>query len=626
MQRMWFVLLLACFTAVLWFTGCEPPMGGQSESTYANTLQYQLATGPAPEMAALLADQGLTLVDSVTCTDPKSGKAYTGYLAVFEGYFSEGTNAAGQHVGPLPKHCLVLTGSSYCMGYQMGYLRPAETQLMAVSFLDKAAEALLKIKRDDFPEIYDFLKNEVRKLCEGARPVIPDYLEEEMAGMAAGATAHGYAIDARDVILMNEGFDALYAILSTGVLPSFQEFVDLITGKRSQLVAANQTDALKQLDTKIRVTGARVLFPSADPYILGCNEFVVSGNATGSDAVYHGRDFMFPTGDIYQDVSCAVVYMPEEDYPFIAITAPGFVGHPTALNSQGLSMGMDVVLGACSRPTPGMGSLFVLRDIVQHCNNLDQAIARMKDMDRGVSWLYVIADDEHSASYTNGVVVEEGRSDPPFTGPDRMPIWNQILLWPLIVKLKGQPLPERGMLMRSQEWLYPETFKCVNIGFPNGNDINYLIYFPDQNETWPDVVVAANNYIIPRMVFTTFNPRIDRIGGSINKATLTFRYNKMVELIGNDYGHVNYAKAREIIDFLNPNRGIDPLKRYNIGGPVAGHHALIDNKAQTVEALFGYYGDWQNGVADPWIMLDLKPFAAWHRAVRGVNWVSGLDS
>jgi hypothetical protein len=49
---------------------------------------------------------------------------------------------------------------------------------------------------------------------------------------------------------------------------------------------------------------------------------------------------------------------------------------------------------------------------------------------------------------------------------------------------------------------------------------------------------------------------------------------------------------------------------------VAGHHALIDNKAQTVEALFGYYGDWQNGVADPWVKLDLEPFAAWLQAVR----------
>jgi hypothetical protein len=90
-----------------------------------------------------------------------------------------------------------------------------------------------------------------------------------------------------------------------------------------------------------------------------------------------------------------------------------------------------------------------------------------------------------------------------------------------------------------------------------------------------------------------------------------FRYNKMVELIGRDYGKISYAKAREIIDFLNPNRNIDELKRYKIGGPVEGHHAIIDNRARTVEALFGYYGDWENGVDDVWVKLDLKPFAAW---------------
>jgi hypothetical protein len=280
-------------------------------------------------------------------------------------------------------------------------------------------------------------------------------------------------------------------------------------------------------------------------------------------------------------------------------------------------MGVDVVRGACTRPTPGMGSLFVLRDIVQHSADLDEAVARMKAMDRGVSWLYVIADDDRSARYTNGVVVEEGRSDPPYTGPDVMPIWNQVLLWPLINRLKGQPLPERGILIRDQSWLYPDEFKNVSIGYLNGDEMNYLLYFPEQLETWPDVVVAANNYVIPRMVFTTYSPFMELIQGKMKKTV--FRYNKMVELIGKDYGNISYSKARDIIDFLNPNRYIDELKRYKIGGPVEGHHAIIDNRARTVEALFGYYGDWNKGVDDVWVKLDLKPFADWLHSTEQVN-------
>jgi hypothetical protein len=605
MKRMAVLILWA---VSLVFASCVPPEA-QTPDSNEDSKTERFIIQPNTDMSQLLAAQGLTLIESVSCADPVSGKSYTGYMAAFDGAYSEGVNAAGLHIGPLPKKCLVLTGSSYCMGYQMGYLMPSETQQMTGTFIDKAAVALTGIKSDEIPELYNFLKDQVRILCENARPVIPDYIEQEMAGMAAGATVRGYSVDARDIMLMNEGFDAMYAILSTGVMPMTQKFADLIKDIRLRLVSQKQVAALKRFDECIGITDGRIVFPNADPYIMGCNEFIVSGNSTVGGEVYHGRDFMFVTGDIYQDVSCMAVYLPEEGHPFIAVTTPGFVGHPTAVNDLGLSMGVDVVRGACTRSTPGMGSLLVLRDIVQNSDSMDGAVERMKAMDRGVSWLYVIADDDRSVTYTNGVVVEEGRSDPPYTGPDLMPIWNQILLWPLTERLKDQPLPERGMLIRDQAWLYPDQFKNVSIGYPNGVDMNYLLYFPDQIETWPDVVVAANNYVIPRMVFTTYNPLIGLIQGKIVKTV--FRYNKMVELIGNDYGRIDYAKARDIIDFLNPNRNIDMLKRYKIGGPVEGHHAIIDNKALTVEALFGYYGDWEGGVDDVWVRLDLKPFADW---------------
>ena len=38
-------------------------------------------------------------------------------------------------------------------------------------------------------------------------------------------------------------------------------------------------------------------------------------------------------------------------------------------------------------------------------------------------------------------------------------------------------------------------------------------------------------------------------------------------------------------------------------------HAAIDNANRILTALFGYYGDWQHGVADTWVRLDMKPFA-----------------
>ena len=58
---------------------------------------------------------------------------------------------------------------------------------------------------------------------------------------------------------------------------------------------------------------------------FGCNQFVISGKTTLNDEIFHGRDFMFSTADIYQDISCVMVYLPDDGKPFVTVAAPGFV-------------------------------------------------------------------------------------------------------------------------------------------------------------------------------------------------------------------------------------------------------------------------------------------------------------
>ncbi|MEN6472393.1 MAG: carcinine hydrolase/isopenicillin-N N-acyltransferase family protein [Syntrophaceae bacterium] len=606
-------IIIGAFSVLFGLYGCSSSGGGDSDqSSAARQGSPSTADGSSAGMESLnlegvLSLQGLTVVKGIACRDPKSGKEYTGYLARFDGQFTEGTNAAGELIGPLPKECLVLRGSSYCMGYQMGALKPAETARMVNEYIFTVPEEMLGIKRSYFPALFDFLEGEVRTLCEGARGSIPDYLEEEMEGIAAGARAHGYDVSADNVMLLNEGFDAIYSILFTGVLPSVQALIDLLDPYKDRLAGENKASELERLENSIQVDDGKVSFPLANPFVMGCNEFVVSGSATPDGAVYHGRDFMFSTGDMYQDYACLAVYLPEEGYPFAAVTAPGFVGHPTLLNSQGLSMGVDVVLGACTRSTPGLGALMVLRDIVQHCATLDQAVDRMKGQDRGVSWLYIIADEQASASYTNGVVIEEGRSTPEFTGPDVMPGLNEWLFDPWIEQLDPEPLPEKGLMFRDQAWVYPLAFEGASLGYPG--TLTYLLYFPEQDESWTDVVLATNHYIIPRMVFTTFTPLMALNGAGTELDSSIQRYELLRDQIAEKYGSITFETAVELIDFLNPNRGLDTRKRYTIAGPVYGHHATIDNANQILTALFGYYGDWQHGVADTWVRLDMKPFA-----------------
>lgn len=304
---------------------------------------------------------GLSLVKKVTCKDKITHKNDTGYL-------TQDQNG---------KPVLILQGSSYCMGYQMGRLMPEGTARMTREFILKVGESITGILQKDAPELYALIIKQILLLGHEAidNGAISPSLVNEMQGMADGATAAGYPVTFDDVLVLNEGFDALYAIMITGKLPSSaQSFSETIARQKKILEAKGKTEQLERLNAGIEIKDGKVLFKKGESAVMGCNEFVVSGRATVGGKVFHGRDFMFEPGlydkendrYLYPDFACMAIYLPAHGYPFVTPTAAGFVGLATGLNSQGLSMGVDVVRASCTRSTPGMGCLLVVRDIVQH--------------------------------------------------------------------------------------------------------------------------------------------------------------------------------------------------------------------------------------------------------------------
>lgn len=535
-------MLSGCFSKDSDHDPAPAPAGGEEQVTVSQALSQQ----------------GFEVVAEVDYAGD------TGYL---------GKNAAG-------KQCLVLQGTPRALGYQMGYLQPEATYKMVKDYPFNLLASLIGFSAQDAPELYAFVLGEIKFLCAGARARIPAELMEEMEGLALGATARGYALTTDEVLLLNEGLDTIFAILLSGKIPSLEELKDKL----------RQDQGWERF---IQVIGDRVVFPRGKLALVGCNGFVVSDQATVGGKVYHGRDFMLPTGGIFQDAACMAVYLPARGYPFVSITAPGFIGQTAALNSEGLSMGVDVVFGGATRGTPGMGCLLVLRDVVQHCRNLDEAIGRMAGMDRGVPWLYILADDEKSARCTHGIVVESAMSTTEdgaeFTAEDPFPEWEQILLTCLMDKLDPQEIADHGIMIRNQAWEYPAAF-------------DGQACFPAQGESYPDLVAASNHYIIPRMVFTTFNPWIFPIHSIYYRASETQeRYDDLVGLLKQQYGRIDLAAARDIIDFMNPKW--ERWDTYKPGGEVEGHHDIFDNGERVMESLYGYYRE-----DNPWVRIDLKAF------------------
>jgi len=503
------------------------------------------------------------------------------------------------------KECMVLQGSAYNMGYQIGALRPEATKLMTSDFIFGVIGDFIGVEYEQIPMLFDFVKEEMILSCNRVLDDIPQYLIEEMHGLADGATSKGYDVAFEDVLLLNEGIDALFSLVITGVLPS------LIKEKAGpgEMELIDDSPIFMELAYS---EGKNIIFPEANPFVLGCNEFVASGNATVDNKIYHGRDFMFPTGHLYQDLACMAVYIPHKElgHSFSTITAPGFVGQATAMNSKGLSMGMDVVMGVNTSTNPGLGCLLVCRDIIQNCSNLDQAVERMKEQHRGVSWLFILADDERSMKYTNGIVAEVGltekKNGDSYTVHDLLADWIEIPLWPWINKLDS-PIPDRGVMVRTQEYVYPSRFKNVNAIIPvkDGEEEKKIgVYFPDQLETWTDVVLTTNHYVIPRMVFASFHPWLTLV---YDRTSSYYRYEKLHELMEAEYGKIDYDTAKNLIDFLNPNSVYGDLEFYDHGGEIEGHHVLVDNLNLTIDALFGYYGT-DTEQRTPWMKIDLKPF------------------
>ena len=535
-------------------------------------------------------------VNNLTIVNEKTTGADTGYAV---------RNSHG-------KSFLILQGSSYSMGYQMGALMAPEVETMATEFIRNIAASTFGIDYDTAPALIDFLINEALILCRLAvqNGDIPANLIEEMYGVVDGAASEGYHVSFNNILLLNCGSDSIYSIMYTGSLPSFNDLDELL--KENPSYREN-----------IQIMDKRVYFPRAQDLQFGCNGFVVTGNATRNSGTYHGRDFMYSTGGMYQDLAYVAVYLPDTGYPFASVSAPGWVCAPTAFNSEGVSMGTEVVMSEAVNLEPGIGCLMVIRDTVQHSANLDEAIEHIKSLKRGVPWLYVLADDTVSERYSNGVIVESGRQEPPFTGPDLLPSCEQWYLSGAPVYFFGasyntakdyislldqEILPDRGVMTRDMSWEFPEEFegidKTVDIA-----GVGIGIYFPEQRESWPDAVLCTNHYIIPRMRFTSLSPWM-MIQPFLQTKTSFHRYEKLYEILDLEYGAITFEKARHIIDYLNPNsvyRSIVDREYYEPGDSIKGHHAVINNSTRELMCLYGYYGS-EDQEESPWVYLDLRPF------------------
>jgi hypothetical protein len=481
------------------------------------------------------------------------------------------------------KKLLYLEGDAYQRGYAEGYLCPRSVQRMAEDYLENVFFELMgdmgiNVDLRQYQWLWNLLWNILKIMVTANQDAIPEEFLLEMQGISDACRESGYDVTYRDLLTLNAGIDTLQSVF----------------------------------------VGFKALF---------CNEFAVFKDATRDGGLYHGRDLMFPTGgDVLADESLMMVHKPAQGYPFVASAAPGLVGIPTGMNAAGVSCAMDVVHSIFTRPLiSGEGTMLLCRKVTQYAGSLDEGIALIRDSDRAVPWLYLIADGEQCEAavletfassllppadnllnYLNRLFcglmgmlfpsLYQGENVVSPTGTSEGGGWeiaNGEVVGNSLAELSPHPsCPslEKGVMVRWPDYIDPEWFDDPAWGLqPDGGSGLACGFFPRQAEEYPDLVAMTNHYIIPLMSLTY--PSLAN-GGSSS----LWRYETMLGLLDEGYGDIDEASAMWIIDFLNPARcdyyGTDTSQS------VKGHHVLMDNRDLEMWSLHGYYDS-------SWVHVDL---------------------
>ena len=510
---------------------------------------------------------------------PVQAAAGQGFSQVL-GVWQEGFLARDPDKG---KNLLYLAGTHYDMGFQTGYLAAGSTALMVHDYCNEFLFEMLNIPLEsaDLGILWDWVRAWLKGSTLASMHHVPTRFLDEMNGIA-----DGYAQARREGL---PGTEREVAFADVFLL---NQAMDVLSGLTYEVLGKSAT---------------------------ACNQFACWGGMTEDGRLFHGRDYQFYNAGVYQDTALPAVYVPKDEtggpagYPFVTVTAPGFVGLATALNAAGISMGINVVHAWPARAEdPGLGGLLLIRSIMEEAATLEDAVRRVRETERGCPWIYLIADGKsHEA-----VVLETILSDP-------LKPWMQTryaINRETAHGILGQPLeadhPEDGVRVRAADYIMdpairgkeltpPEHFSGYrnNPKYPD-NRTWMNLSFPDPLEERADLIVATNHFLVPGMRLYQWAPWVALVWRTYWPAS-EWRYRTQTELLLDrvESGRaLDWESAWRIADFLNPAT----VEGSFFYGPdrtrdVGGHVALMDGRDLILRALYGRYDD-------PWVEVSLETF------------------
>jgi isopenicillin-N N-acyltransferase like protein len=157
--------------------------------------------------------------------------------------------------------------------------------------------------------------------------------------------------------------------------------------------------------------------------LIGCSTFGLGPGATKDGHSLFARAFDFEAGDVFDRDKAVYFVRGDGLIPFASVAWPGLIGVMSGMNLEGVAV---VVHGARARTplTEGEPVVFMLRDVLEHAHDTNEAISILKSQSVMVSHIVIVADSHgHFAS------VERAPGVPAFIhddwkDPDRIGITN----------------------------------------------------------------------------------------------------------------------------------------------------------------------------------------------------------
>ncbi len=525
------------------------------------------------------------------------------------------------------------------MGYLIGFMAHKDVERMTEGFMNNIVFSFFQVDLDDDIKkrlgkllIEIALNFTYKKHVDNPRD-IPKALIDEMQGIVKGCQNANAdtKVTFKKLLCLNAGIDTIMSVLYPG--GGFMKALeDLLALRVDGLVSA-----LEIVLMKAAVGAAAVLVPKREDvgrYFripIMCNGMSVFGDATADGKHYFGRDFMFPAAGVYQDTACMIIYNPAPRYlwnrvrkplSFVAVTAPGFVGFPTAMNIKGVAFGVDIAPGGnCNPLRPGLNSLLIGRHCIERGKDAEKAVKAITNAQRGVTWIYFVADGTRGKD--RAAVVEAGMTASKLDYFE----YPKPELHNLLPKRESLRKANRGVIARWDDYQYKKGFlkfndrlfkrfdkQFVAQDFLGRNLINKdwedpkvpkAYYFAPLRTDEPDltgVIIATNHFITPEMRMCAMDPWTAEVAGEKRYNDIQWRYDELNKRVMNAYGTIGFDKALELIDFLAPypKKGREHNYYPSIKGDEnpKGKKYVIDGSVSVcnltdriIKSHFGYYGD-----------------------------------